>query len=119
MTAKTDPNRKVHTRGIQLRVFEYLRTLPGKTLTLAEIADACDISSAQASTALHGLRKAGVGTVENPMLGVWRFSPEFTKESPNDKPAIGKRMFDEIGAAKDGSIIIQDEDGNLYRAIEL
>lgn len=98
------------------QVLNYLMNHPGESLYIDDIAKATKLDTKQVLSAIGNLVHVDGEPVETVQRGrIWRYNPNGQRKAK----APEKRMFEEIGPAKDGSIVIQDLDGNLYKAVEL
>lgn len=102
--------------GLRSQVSEYLHRRPGEEVFVTDIAKDLGLTKKQVQNCVtNAMREGAWPDVEIVTRGnSWRFIPD----NRNDRKS-NKRMFEEIGVTKDGSIVIQDTDGNLYRALVL
>jgi biotin operon repressor len=104
-------------RIIKPQVMEHFQKAPGSIIFVGELASRLNVSETQVQECIATILR------QNDMPGLqveargrsWRYRPEAAPKEANSS----KRMFEEIGPARDGSIIIQDDGGKLYRAQEL
>lgn len=88
----------------------FLAAKPGRLVTLAELVAETGLTADQVQGAVVNLRNREGIPIEIVHRGqIWKYDPTVL---------TGKRMFEEIGPAKVG-VIVQDEDGKLYRLEEL
>lgn len=105
--------------GIGPAVLRYFQQHPGVTIHLPDLAKELGYPEDRIQSAVNSIRNRntdGAGdAIDIIMAGnAWRWHP--------NGPARAlptKRMFEEIGPAKTGGIVIQDTDGNLFLAREL
>jgi biotin operon repressor len=101
--------------GVTEKVVEYLNGRSGQLVTVSEIEQALSLRRAQVFSAFQTMKEQGLH-VERPGQSTVRLHP-------GRKPAAAKetcrRMFEEIGVSRDGRVVIQDEAGTLYAAVEL
>lgn len=57
-------------------------------------------------------------TVINGSMWMWIKNP-LPPTTPSPEKVVAKNIYEQIGATKNGDLILQDEDGNLFRATEL
>ncbi len=114
MNARNDGQpRVVSNRGITPRFREMLERAPGNVFYLKDICEELGAPEvAVQNCAARAVREnSGAYKVHIPARA-WVYAP-------NGTTANGKRMFEELALTKDGSIIIQDEAGTIYKAVEL
>ena len=77
-----------------------------------------DVSEKQMQECISGiLREDQLPGLEVKIAGrSWIYRPSASKAK---EAAATRRVFEELATAKGGDLIIQDQDGNLYRAKEL
>lgn len=128
-TPAVPPQQDGTNRGgrVAALLLKYLTTHPGIELFRAEIAEATGLTEHQVRTNLANLRsgnKLGAHeALETVVAGqVWRWHPNKTTGTltPEAAPtAPSKRVFGEIGKTREGDLILQADDGSLWRAVEL
>lgn len=128
-------------QDIQTRLLRYLEENKSKVQFLSEIAENLDLPQSSIKNAMYkikGKHPHALAVVHRGQAWLWQglnvsekvetvnavsaYPPELQKVSASvtDEPTgPDPRLFDEIGTAKDGSIIIADASGVLYRATEL
>lgn len=100
-------------------VMKYFDTHQGIIVYLADLVEALGIDENQARIGVNNLRhkddfyKTHIETVVRG--NAWRFCPN---NAPKKK-ADNRQVFEEIGKTKDGSLILESEEGTLYKATEL
>lgn len=102
--------------SIVAQVMKYFTERPGQTIYLDDIVDDLKETPERIRANINNVRHSpGLqGELVTAVRGnAWRYNPSGKKASQ------GKRVFQELGTAKDSTIIIEDEDGNLFRATEL
>jgi hypothetical protein len=101
------------TRGLTTAVYDHLSQRVNQDVNVDDVAAELGVSRAQVQGALSYLRKKPeVGDrLAVVVRNVWRLAPE--------RPSGGKRLFEEIGTAKDGRVVVQDDEGNLFVAVPL
>lgn len=94
------------------QVMQYLESHPGKTLHLGDMAADLNLTNMQVSTAISFIRRDGsLHEVEQVGKGIYRYRPT------NGKPS--SELYEKVGVTKTGALVIQDENGRLYKAEEL
>lgn len=105
-------------RGARAVVLKHFDQFPGINVHLAEILEGSDRKYPEIviQNAINAMKRDGFN-IETVVSGrTWRYKPTVSKPEPAPS---AKRMFEEIGTARDGSVIIQDEQGAIYKAVEL
>jgi hypothetical protein len=110
-------------QAIAADVYEYMRAHPGEALYLSAIAKDLDRNAGSVSTTLGrfaAMQDTPIERVKGPDgpvrgLYMWRVGGKATAEMPKPTRAI----YEYIGTVRDGSVIVQAEDGSLYRLTEL
>lgn len=114
------------------KVLDALRQYKGTEVSLADLISETELKGSQIRPVMAKLANAGMVTVI--IQGqVWRHTPGGTVTGrAASRPAVvavnpapassarptGKRMFEEVGEAKNGMLIVRDEDGRLYKLTE-
>lgn len=96
------------------KILEFLSEHQNINVTLSEIMKVTGLTKDQVQSGVNNLRTRHGLNIETVMAGqLWIYHP-------NTPVAAGpqRTMFELVGQAKAG-LIIQDEDGKLYRAEEL
>lgn len=125
------------TRGIRGALMEYFAKHPNEPVFLKDLVEATGLITVQVQGNISNImRDHRLGyfdfNIERISAGqVWMYKPGTTtpvstptSEERNEAPArndftYGKRTFEELGTTKRGSIVIQDDEGNLYTAVQL
>lgn len=96
------------------RVLDFIRERPNVELTVTEIGHNTGLNNGQVNQGIRTLRIQGslIDTVKPGYSYIYR------EQRPTNEVSE-KRIFEEIGTTKAGAIVIQDEDGNLYKAEEI
>lgn len=96
---------------IKPQVIEYFTKRPGETLYVTDLASALGVDKTQVQQCITNFKLKGeMPDLETLVRGnSWVYKPNHNKS--NDK-----RLFEELGVTKSGAIVIQDSDGNLWRA---
>jgi len=104
------------TKGFSEKVLAVLLQYRNQTVTLAQICTATGFSETLVQRTVNNLKAKK--EMHYSITVVIRGRAWVLRDAP---PAVdpGKRIFEEIGAARDGSVVIQDSAGKLYRAVEL
>lgn len=99
-------------------ILRYFEQHERQNVYLEDLAEAIGATKEQAQGAMTNLRANMPDMAKQIKVivtgNVWTYDRDRT---PAAKPT--KRMFEELATAKDGTIVIQDQDGGLYRASEL
>ena len=93
-------------------LYDVLKEREGLETTIPDIMARTGLRRDQVFNAVNTLKRQG-RPVETHVAG---HSFILRREAPLTKE---KRVFEEIGTAKNGDIVIQDEDGNLYKATRI
>lgn len=96
-----------------------LRRSPYVEMPLNEISKKTGLEPKQVANAIAGLRASGI-RIESPIKGVYRYVPSdvnTTKKEEAHRPS--KQLFEELGRTKSGEIIVEGEDGALYKLCEI
>jgi hypothetical protein len=107
---------KVVNRGVSASVREYFTAHPGVEVPLSELKSAIgkNVSNSVIHNAISYLRVRAEFPIETLAYGrIWRYRPAVVAKS------TGKRMFEELAVTRTGDVLIQDEEGKVYRAVEL
>lgn len=104
-------------RGVSVRdrVLKYIEKASGTIVYVNDMSTEMDLTQGQIAGAVRGLLDSG----RLPQLEVvlpgrsWRWNA-------NAKANVsGKRMFEEMTTTKAGVVLVQDENGNVYKLEEL
>lgn len=111
---------KVSSRPpISATVYEILRRNVGLPVNIDDIRKETGFSKGQIQAAIAALRNRNNLDVESIIAGhVYRARSLASTATPEPAERT-KRLFEEIGIARDGRIIIQAAEGGLYEAKEL
>lgn len=106
------------TGGIRADVLTYFHQRPGQRIFLSEIVKDLNLLEVQIQQAITTeMRRDPDCGIEVHVRGhEWSWKPAEKKEAADED---GKRIFVEVGKTKAGTLIIESEDGVLYKAIEL
>jgi hypothetical protein len=98
------------------KVMEHFKRVPGTQQYIGDLAKQFNSTEHQIQECIAGILR----THSLPGLNVEVRARSWMYRPPAQVPerTAGKRMFEEIGQAKEG-IVIQDESGSLYLAKEL
>lgn len=102
-------------------ILSYLITKPYIEIPVADLAKETGFTLTQVSNAVVHLRESGI-RIEIPMRGVYRYipgAPPAAKKEDKAKPEKSKQLFEELGRTKSGEIIVEGEDGALYKLCEI
>lgn len=104
--------RVIANRGVSARFRELLERSPGTIFYLRDLVAELGMAEvAIQNTAARAVR-------ENEAYKV-HLSARAWVYAPNGVSSKGKRMFEELAETRDGAVLIQDEHGNIYKAVEL
>lgn len=106
-----------HAKGyFRPAVMRYFEEHTGAHVYVEDIATAVKASREQVQSCISNMkRELPEFAIETIVTGnVYRYSGA---PKPEVKP--GKRMFEELAVTKAGDILIQDQDGAVYKAVEL
>jgi hypothetical protein len=103
------------SKAVAPKVLEWLHRNENIRIHLSDIVRDTGLTKEQVLNALGNLRRREGLDIETLVRGE-AYAFRTTPAKPNGN---GKRVFEEIGVSKDGRIIIQDVDGNLYETREL
>lgn len=97
-------------------LLEFFTKHTGEIINTTDIALAIKATDKQVKGAVNTLLGHGhdIESVSRGTAYVYRGMKSEIKPK-----STGKRMFEEIGVGKNGIIVIQDTDGNLYKAEEI
>lgn len=117
---------------IRADVLKYFTDHPGKIVYCDELCKEFNTIRANIQTLMNRIIKDGQAPGVRVIQGgnAWQFDPysathpvkepETPKaDNPKTEKAKAKQLFELLGSAKDGSLILESEDGSLYRASEL
>jgi hypothetical protein len=115
----TENRRRMKNFGTTSAVHEYFVLHPGTDITISELREAYPKYDEHAiQNAISYLRINKKLQIDQVAQGrVWRYRP--TAAGKPTSPVYGKRMFEELAVTKTGDVLIQDEEGKVYRAVEL
>lgn len=97
-------------------IIEWLHSHENLQVHVTDLCKDTRLSRSQVLNALHRLRTRNNLNIETVVRGevfIYHTSP-IKMEIP-----VQRRVFEELGTAKDGRLVIQDVDGKLYEAREL
>lgn len=115
------------TNSIRAALLTYLDRHVGQIVSLGDIVAATGLTPSQVQSNLSNIRNARTDTgfdmaaslsvVTAGQQWIWRPVPSIPKPANATPP--GKRMFEEVGTTRDGAIILQCEQGKIFKAVEL
>lgn len=99
------------------QLLEYFTKHIGEILNTNDIAKDLKVADKQVKGAVNTLLGQGhdIDSVSRGNAFIYRGLKQEIKPS---KPT-SRRMFEEIGMTKSGALVIQDTEGNLYKAVEI
>lgn len=106
-------------RDITVRVLEYIQKRPGQYLYVQDIASELDLTEAQVRKGIYYI----ISTDKLPYIskktqyGPYIYSPGTNADITAEQN--GNIIFEMRGRTKKGDLIIEADDGTLYRAVEL
>lgn len=111
-------------------VLGLLEKYAGQNLSADEMAAILGITARQARVAVNNLRNTDRDGAATRIVTVvrghlWRWQPDRpeppaeTTTGSNGNGGRSRRLFEELAVTKSGDVIAQDEDGGLYRLVEL
>jgi hypothetical protein len=99
------------------KIVDFLHEHANITVTLTEIMKVTELNKSQVQNGVANLRSRHGLNIETKLAGqMWIYHPNVP--APTEEPKRVSRVFELVGEAKAG-LVIQDEDGKLYRAEEL
>ena len=97
-------------------MLEFLAKSPGSTHYVGDLANGFEVTEQQIRSCINSIIRdealPGLEVVIPQRSWVYRPSAE-------PKHSNTKRVFEEIGQTRSGDLILQDQDGKVYRAKEL
>jgi hypothetical protein len=105
--------RKQSHRGAASKVAQYLVKREGKLVYVQELQKDLGLDQRQAQNALYYVKahtEVGKGVEVIQRGAIYRYVAPRNGEG---------RVFEQLATTKDGHLILQDEEGNLYRAEQL
>lgn len=100
------------------KVLEIFIANPNLEITLTSIQKQLDnlYTEHQIQTAILNLRRRGNVPIEIPVAGkVYRYVPGKTVQPEGPQ----NRLFEYVATLKTGALLLQDEEGKVYRAVEM
>lgn len=105
--------------GVQATLMQFFEERPGKTVYLETLARTLGEDPTAVQTGVRNLRRreGWEKALEVVVRGkAWRYTP--TEETAEQDSGTG-RCFEQIGTTRDGDLILQSDDGGIFRATEL
>lgn len=117
MMVKATPQRQVNNRGIGVAVIEYLQKHAGQALFVSDIAADLNVEPRVVQVAISNARNNNTGgaatQIETLIRGrQFRWNGGVSKHN-------GRALFEEIGKTKSGDLLVESEDGIVYKLVEL
>lgn len=113
MNVRNDGQRRtVVNRGVAAKFREHLERSPGTVFYLKDLVDALEATEV-------GIQQAASRAVRDSDAYKVHINARAWVYAPKGVTSGAKRVFEELAVAKDGTILIQDEHGSIYRATEL
>lgn len=95
------------------KILDYFHEHQNVQVNINELIEATGLEKAQVQNAINNLKSRYHSNIETVMTGnLWIY-----KSGRGDGP--GSTMFELVGKSSTGVIVIQDEDGKLYKAVEI
>jgi|SRR4051812_15365863 hypothetical protein len=100
------------------KIIDFLTEHANINVTLTEIMQVTGLTKSQVQNGIGTLKNRNNLNIETKLAGqVWIYSP-VNPATTSEEKVVTPQVFELVGNAKAG-LIIQDEDGKLYRAEEL
>lgn len=90
-------------------VLRYLEKNVRLNVYAGDIASDLNLTEKQVKSAVYSLKERKGQPIEVVAQGVWRYDPSAKSVSKTTST-----LFELIGQTKQGKVVLQDEDGNLY-----
>lgn len=105
--------RTIHNRGLSNKLTAHFTQHPGEHLAVNDLAVLFGVNEATIKASMAGViyRDALPGMATVVRGNVWAYRPN--KESSSK---TSNRILEEVGQTKGGTLILQDEEGNLFAA---
>lgn len=100
------------------KIFAVFETSPNVEISLGQIRKNVDgeYTDQQIQTAISNLRNRGKIPIEVVVAGrVYRYTPGMKLERGPEQ----KQLFESVAKLKNGDLLLQDENGVIFRAVEL
>jgi len=112
--------RIVAHRGFTSRFRELLERSPGKVFFLKDLMDELGAQSEDLirNTAARAVREGNGAYQVHIASRAWIYRPDGRTNGPS-APQTSRRMFEELAVTREGALLIQGEDGTIYRAVEI
>lgn len=106
--------RKSPRRGISRLIHQHLITYAEQSVNITELMEQFDLKENQVQNSIHYLMERYSDHIEVVVKGrVWKWhESKIGSEETNN----GFRV---IGQSKKGYVVLEDEDGNLFKAVEI
>lgn len=107
-------------KPIRSALMAYFEKHPGVNVYLEDIlADLGETDRKRIQQGILNINTSGHMKIENLSRGqIYRYSP-FAVGGKQTRAARGRRVFEELAEARDGSLIIECEDGTIFKATQL
>lgn len=92
-------------------VLQYMEQRRGINIFIDDMARDLNLDRKKVISAVNALRRNAGVVIESPTKGCYRYVGDAPAAIPD-----GKRLFEELATTKDGRLLIQDEDGNVFMA---
>lgn len=103
-------------KPIRAAVMRHFEQSPGKRIYLADLAIALNDTEERIRDGISNLRREVPEWANTLVVDVaghaWRYQPEANSQA-------GKRLFEELAVTRAGEILVQDEQGAIYKLAEI
>lgn len=101
---------------IRADVMSYFEKRPGQTVYLKDMAAELKLKEDSVQSSIGHMVRQDILPLEIVVRGqAWRYKPGEAKAAK----AAARPLYELLGTAKDGALILEAEDGGLWRATEL
>lgn len=111
---------KARQHGAKAAVLALFNSRVGETLSRKEIMHVTGLTDSQVRSAVYNIMatdadhaRSGEKLEVLSRGSMWRWHPHARKTQ------IGKRLFEELAVTHSGVVLVQDEDGNVYKVVEV
>jgi hypothetical protein len=107
-------------KGVRATLMEYFTKNVGQYVYINDLTKSTGLKVDQVQGNINNIiRDHKLGKLDFPITiitrgQIWIYKPSDKRSSTTDK-----RMFEELGKTKRGTLVLQDEQGNLFEATEL
>lgn len=99
-------------------IMSYLVKHPYEPVTLDDLVQVTGLSRAQIQAQFRMMIADGIPVRVITRASIWQYEPEEKVEPESDPEPVRVvgQMFEAIGKAKSGAIVLRDENGDMYSA---